>query len=99
MILPSLTTKQKELLTHLHTFRFLTTTHIQHLLNHKDPRRIQKWLKDLQEKNYIKSRINTLKTTPTIYYLAPQSRQILKEAKNCTDEALAYLYQEHRRTE
>jgi len=103
MILPPLTTKQKEILTYLHTFRFLTTTHIQHLLNHKDPHRIKEWLTDLKEKNYIRTHYDPKsfidKTKPAIYYLAPRARQILKESKKYDAAVLAYLYQEHRRTE
>lgn len=99
MTLTHITPKQKELLLHLHTFRFLTTIHIQKIFNHKDPRRTQKWLKDLHEKNYIKAYIDIHKTKPTIYYLAPLARQLLKVLKKYDDAELSYLYQEHRRTE
>ena len=51
MILPPLTTKQKQILSFLSQFRFLTVNQLLKYFNHKDPHRIKEWLKDLKEKN------------------------------------------------
>jgi hypothetical protein len=48
----TITKKQKILLTIVFTFRFINSKQIQQLLNHKDHRRINSWLKDLTEKGY-----------------------------------------------
>jgi len=53
MTLPNITPKQHTILTLLFQFRFLDRTHIQQLLNHKNKQQINRWLKDLTEKNYI----------------------------------------------
>ncbi|MDA1317406.1 MAG: hypothetical protein O3B87_05310 [bacterium] len=52
MLLPTITNKQKEILHYLYRFRFLNRIQIQSLLNHKDPKNTNVWLKDLTTKNY-----------------------------------------------
>lgn len=49
----NLTNKQQEILTLIPRFRFLDRTHIQTFLKHKDKKRINSWLKNLTEKEYI----------------------------------------------
>lgn len=103
MILPKITTTQKQILFLLFKFRFLTTLHVQILLKHKNPKRTQSWLKDLKDKNYIgmiyfrNSRKDN--TKPAIYYLKPQARFILKENLDCDEKALNKIYKENTRRE
>jgi hypothetical protein len=47
--LPKITTKQNNILNYLYKFYFLNTNQLQKLLNHKNPQKIQKWLKDLKK--------------------------------------------------
>ncbi len=49
----NITEKQQDILKLLYRFRFLKRSQIQKLLNHKDPKTINLWLKDLIEKEYI----------------------------------------------
>lgn len=51
--LPPITPKQMVILSYIFTFRFVSRSVIQTLLNHSDPRRINAWLKDLVEKKYL----------------------------------------------
>ncbi|HZQ29609.1 MAG TPA: replication-relaxation family protein [Patescibacteria group bacterium] len=70
--LPNITLKQKEIMDLVFRFRFINRKQIQRLLNHKDPKRINAWLKDLVDKKYL-SRIYSHKllenTKPAIYFL------------------------------
>lgn len=70
--LPNITEKQKEIMGLVYQFRFVNRKQIQRLLNHKDPKRINTWLKDLVDKRYL-GRIYSHKllenTKPAIYYL------------------------------
>ncbi|HSX28448.1 MAG TPA: replication-relaxation family protein [Candidatus Saccharimonadales bacterium] len=71
--LPTLTKKQQEILRLLYIFRFLNRIQIQALLNHKDPKTINLWLRDLRTKGYVEWIYSTHfaeKTKPAIYYLA-----------------------------
>jgi hypothetical protein len=103
MIIPHITKSQKHLLFLLYKFRFLTTNHFQKLLNHKNPKRIQIWLKDLKDKKFIstndspKSFIDN--TKPFTYYLAARARHILKDNENCDVSVLDKIYKEKNRTE
>ena len=71
-VLASITDKQKEIMDLVFRFRFINRHQIQRLLNHKDPKRINAWLKDLVDKGYL-GRIYSHKllenTKPAIYYL------------------------------
>lgn len=71
--LPKITGKQKEIVDFVYRFRFINRKQIQKILNHKDPKRINVWLKDLVEKGYL-GRIYSHKllenTKPAIYYLS-----------------------------
>lgn len=71
-VLPKITLKQKEIMDLVYRFRFVNRKQIQRLLNHKDPKRINSWLKDLVDKKYF-GRIYSHKllenTKPAIYYL------------------------------
>lgn len=102
-ILPKLTSNQKQLLFYFYQFRFLHTQQIQKLFNHKDPRMVQIWLKDLKEKGYIQRQYfkDTFENhaKPAVYFLTLQARQFLKNNKNYNLDALDKLYKEKKRTE
>ncbi|MBI3341766.1 replication-relaxation family protein [Candidatus Curtissbacteria bacterium] len=70
--LPEIGDKQKEIVNLVFKFRFINRVQMQKLFGHKDPSRINKWLKDLVEKKYL-GRIYSHKllenTKPAIYYL------------------------------
>ncbi len=70
--LPNITEKQNEITDLVFKFRFVNRKQIQRLLNHKDPKRINTWLKDLVDKKYL-GRIYSHKllenTKPAIYFL------------------------------
>ena len=88
MKLPKLTKKQAEILTLLYTYRFLNRIQIQALMNHKDKKTINIWLKDLTEKNYIHRIYSTHfleKTKPAIYYLGING---IRQLKTCAQEAV-----------
>ena len=78
----TITTKQKEILTLIYKYKFLNRIQIQSFLKHKDHRRINSWLKDLTEKEYLKriwSNGYIERTRPSIYYLAPNSLSFLSK--------------------
>jgi hypothetical protein len=51
--LPNITKTQHTIISLLFRFRFLDRTQIQKILNHKDYKTINDWLRDLSEKEYI----------------------------------------------
>ncbi len=69
---PDITEKQEEIVGLIFKFRFMNRKQIQIILGHKDTHRINVWLKDLVEKNFL-GRIYSHKllenTKPAIYYL------------------------------
>lgn len=78
-----LTKKQKLILVLLYIFRFLNSKQIQEFLGHKDHRRINSWLKDLSEKDYIvkdfKPIFGTL-TKPAVCYLTVLGRATIRNS-------------------
>ena len=54
MTTQDITPKQQEIITLIPRFRFLNRNNIQSFLKHKDKKRINSWLKDLTEKEYLK---------------------------------------------
>ena len=70
--LPDITEKQQQIINLVYQYRFINRRQIQRFLKHKDPKRINVWLKDLVEKEYL-GRIYSRKllenTKPAIYYL------------------------------
>lgn len=100
--LPAITRKQLEILLLIYKFRFLDTKHFQTILGHKNPRRVQEWLKDLVEKKCL-ARIYERKifgenTKPAVYYLASNGRLILKDNKDCDIQELDKVYKEKKRS-
>jgi hypothetical protein len=70
--LPKITMRQKEILDLLYKHRFLNRIQIQALLNQKDYKNTNLWLKDLREKQYVEWIYSTHfaeKTKPAVYYL------------------------------
>jgi hypothetical protein len=70
--LPEISEKQIEIVELVFKFRFINRHQLQKLFKHKDPSRLNKWLKELVEKKYL-GRIYSNKllenTKPSIYYL------------------------------
>lgn len=101
--LPSITTKQQEILNLLYKYRFLNRTHIQALLRHKDKRRIISWLKDLREKQYVNWHYNATdfiaKSQPAIYYLSLNGIRYLRDQNTYPAEELRKRYKEPNRTQ
>jgi len=91
----TITLKQEEILEHLYKYKFLDRKQIQAFLNHKYHKRINDWLKDLTEKEYI-NRIYSNKfgenTKPAIYYLALNGIRFLKAQNEYPIEVIRKLY-------
>jgi len=102
MTLPKITNKQTEILTLIYQFRFLNRTQIQQLLNHKDPKTINTWLKDLNEKQYL-NRIysNTIgaNTKPAIYYAGINAIRYYKSLGQDNTSYLKKLYRDNERSQ
>lgn len=97
----NLTSKQLEILLLLYRYRFLNRTHLQKFLNHKGPRRINSWLKDLTSQNIIGrkySRKLKENTKPAIYHLATGSRKILLDHEETDAKTLKRVYREKTRS-
>lgn len=93
----NITPKQLKILTLIYRFRFLNRHHIQTLLNYKDTKTINTWLKDLTNKNIFGRNYSTkLKenTKPAIYYLATKSRKILLDQDNINEKILSRAYRD-----
>ena len=96
------TPKQLNILLLLYRFRFLNRIQIQKLLNHKDPRRINTWLKDLTTRNIIGRKYSTkllANTKPAIYHLATKSRAILLAQPDINEKLLKRVYREKTRSD
>jgi hypothetical protein len=96
------TPKQLNILLLLYRFRFLNRIQIQKLLNHKDPRRINAWLKDLTTRNIIGRKYSTkllANTKPAVYYLATKSRAILLTQPDINEKLLKRVYREKTRSD
>ena len=96
------TPKQLNILLLLYRFRFLNRIQIQKLLNHKDPRRINTWLRDLTDRNIIGRKYSTKlldNTKPAIYHLATKSRAILLIQPNISEKLLKRAYREKVRSD
>jgi len=90
-----ITTKQQEILKLLYQYKFLDRKQIQAFLNHKYHKRINDWLKDLTQKEYL-NRIYSNKlgenTKPAIYYLGLNGIRFLKTQGNSSPEVLRKFY-------
>jgi Replication-relaxation len=102
MKLPELTTKQQAILKLLYSYRFLNRIQIQTLMEHKDYKRINVWLKDLKEKQYVEWVYSTdfaEKTKPGIYYLGINGIRYLKTLDTYSLEELRKRYRESSRSQ
>lgn len=102
MKLPKITNKQQEILKLLYTYRFLTSIQIQTLMNHKDRKTINLWLKDLREKEYVTWIYSTNfleKTKPAIYYIGTNGVRFLKSTENYPLEEVRKRYRESSRSQ
>lgn len=99
MSLPPITKKQKQILFFLYKFRFITVKQFLILFNHKDPKRIKEWLKDLKGKKYIYA-IEDKKdmTKPYIYCLDTKARHVLKKDEDIDKPFLGRIYKEKKLT-
>lgn len=80
-----ITNKQKIIQLLLYTFRFLNSRQIQEFLKHKDHRRINSWLKDLEEKGYIVREFKPIfgqLTKPAVCFLTAKGRGYIRHSHN-----------------
>jgi len=102
MTLPKITSKQIEILNLVYKYRFLNRIQIQAFLNHKDHRRINSWLKDLTEKEYLEkiySSSAVISMSPTIYYAGINAIRYFKLLDQDNNSYLKKLYRDNERTE
>ncbi len=80
--LPPITKNQQSIIILIYRYRFLSRLHLQQMLNHKNPQKINLWLKDLTEKNYL-IRIYSTKfgdnTKPATYHISTNGIRYLKQ--------------------
>jgi len=96
-----ITKKQQIILTILFTFRFINSKQIQQLLNHKDHRRINSWLKDLVEKEYLERDFQPVfgtLTKPAVYFLSTKGRDLIRKTYFVDDIYLARLREDRKRS-
>jgi len=76
-----ITKKEHIIIVLLYTFRFINSKQIQQFLDHRDHRRINSWLKDLVEKEYIERNFipiyGTL-TKPAVFNLSVKGRRYMR---------------------
>lgn len=93
----NITDKQQDILKLLYCFRFLKRSQIQQLLNHKDYKTINLWLKDLIEKEYIQKR--DIKFPYKIaYHLAPNGISYFRKELKHESKLLQKYYREQDRS-
>lgn len=93
-----ITKKLGEIIYLLYRFRYLTTDQIQHLLHHKNNRRLTSWLKILRENNYI-SYEKIPHTRIYYYFLSNESKETLRNDKRVRNQLLRRVYREKDGTE
>lgn len=101
MTLPKITNKQTEILSLIYQYRFLNRTQIQQLLNHKDPKTVNTWLKDLNEKQYLNRKYSTsigANTKPAIYYAGMNAIRYYKTL-DLNHSYLKKLYRDNERSQ
>lgn len=97
----NITPKQLQILILLYRFRFLNRIQIQTILKHKDPKRINTWLKDLTNKKIIGrhySKKLSENNKPAIYYLAINCKQFLINQNEINENILKRVYREKTRS-
>lgn len=97
-----LTGKQIEIIHLIYRYRFLSRIQIQHLLHHKDYRRVNAWLKDLRDKNYLEWIYSTdfaLKSKPAVYFLGRGSIRYLNSMSVCPPDEIRKRYKDLNRSQ
>ncbi|MFH0749315.1 MAG: replication-relaxation family protein [Candidatus Gottesmanbacteria bacterium] len=87
---------------YLYRFRFLTSTHIQHLLNDKTLRLTNYHLKILTEQNYINKHYNRSlgqANQPAVYFLASGSIKALQDSEKLNAQSIKRIYREKTRSQ
>ena len=100
--LPTLTTKQQEILKLLYKHRFLNRKQIQAFLGHKDYKTVNLWLKKLREENcvvWIYSTDFIEKTKPAVYHLGLNGIRYLRQTDEYPSQELRKRYHEADRSE
>lgn len=78
-----ITKKQQQILTLILAFRFINSKQLQKFLGHTDHRRINSWLKDLADKEYIVRDYHPVfgtLTKPAVCYLSLLGRRYLRDS-------------------
>lgn len=103
MTIPYITNKQQEIINTISRFRFLNRLQIQKLLNHKDYKTINMWLKDLVEKEYLVRIYDQYtfgqNTKLAIYYIGINGIRFLKIQDEYSPELVKRLYRDKDRSE
>jgi len=103
MTIPYITPTQQEIPKLIYKFRFLNRLQIQKLLNHKYHKRINDWLNDLTEKQYIEKlpKKNTFeeRTKLTVYRIGINGIRFLKTQDDISPELLRKLYRDKDRSD
>ncbi len=103
MTLPKQTPRQQEILKLQYRFRFLNRIQIQKLLNHKNKKRINEWLKDLVNNKYLQRIYDPhtfgKNTLPAVYYLAINGIRWLKTQDGFDPAVLRKFYKDNDRSE
>lgn len=75
-----ITNREKTILILILTFRFLNSKQIQQFLSHKDHRRINSWLRDLVERQYLERDFRKVfGAKPAVYSLSLKGRKYIRE--------------------
>jgi protein involved in plasmid replication-relaxation len=101
MNLPKITERQRNILDLLYEHRFLNRIQIQALLDQKDYKNTNLWLKDLREKQYVEWIYSTHfaeKTKPATYYLGINGIRRFRQHNIHGDHILKY-YRESTRSQ
>lgn len=103
MTIPYITPKQQEIPKLIYKLRFLNRLQIQKLLSHKDKRRVNSWLKDLSEKQYLErvAKDNTFeeRTKLTIYRIGINGIRFLGIQDDCSSKIINKLYKDKDRSD
>lgn len=105
MIIPYITLKQQEIPKLLYRYRFLNRLHIQMFMKHKDKHRINSWLKDLTEKEYIEKvefkNLNPFEkqTKLSVFRIGINGIRYLKTLKGTSRTVINKLYRDTTREE
>ncbi|MBA3723502.1 MAG: replication-relaxation family protein [Candidatus Levybacteria bacterium] len=96
-----ITNTQNTILFLLYKFRFLHTHQFQKLLNHKNHTRINTWLTELTEKEYLQRYYDkqTIIKKPAVYTLTKKARKLLKSTNSYSLAILNKIYREKHRSQ